>query len=101
MNSLYARVATEHASRYLQQLCKHWNHRFDVTFDADHGTVHLPGADLGLLAQPDALVMTLSSPDDTDLIRLGGVVDAHLSRFAFRETLAIVWSGTEAVHSAS
>ena len=28
-----AQVRTEHASRYLQQLCKHWSHKFAVTFD--------------------------------------------------------------------
>ena len=25
-------VTTKHASRYLQQLCKHWSHKFTVEF---------------------------------------------------------------------
>ena len=29
-----ATVPTAHASRYLQQLCKHWSHKLPVEFDA-------------------------------------------------------------------
>ena len=41
---LRAEVPTESGSRYLQQLCKHWSHRFEVAFDAAQGTVRLGGA---------------------------------------------------------
>ncbi len=34
-------VATAYASRYLQQLCKHWAHKFPVEFDPNHGTIDL------------------------------------------------------------
>lgn len=32
MPASQANVATEHASRYLQRLCKHWAHKFPVEF---------------------------------------------------------------------
>ena len=32
------RVPTTHASRYLQQLCKHWRHNLVVEFDETLGT---------------------------------------------------------------
>lgn len=32
--TLLAEVPTENGSRYLQQLRKHWSHRFEVAFDA-------------------------------------------------------------------
>ena len=35
-------VPTAHASRYLQQLCKHWSHNLVVDFDQAHGTVTFP-----------------------------------------------------------
>ena len=35
-------VPTASASRYLQQLCKHWSHKFAVVFDAQHGHIPLP-----------------------------------------------------------
>ncbi len=37
-----AQVPTAHASKYLQQLCKHWQHNLAVAFTADHGTVTFP-----------------------------------------------------------
>jgi hypothetical protein len=36
------RVPTAHASRYLQQLCKHWSHTLAVTFSETAGTVTFP-----------------------------------------------------------
>src|SRR5690349_11799855 len=32
-------VKTDHASRYLQQLCKHWAHHLSVTFTPEKGQV--------------------------------------------------------------
>ena len=34
-----ANVPTASASRYLQQLCKHWAHNLAVTFDAREGRI--------------------------------------------------------------
>ena len=41
-----ATVPTASASRYLQQLAKHWSHRFKVSFDATQASIPLP---LGLV----------------------------------------------------
>jgi hypothetical protein len=86
-----ATVPTASASKYLQQLCKHWSHRFAVDFDADHGTVSLPAGTLTLDAGPAALTLRLAAPDATTLDRAEPVVAEHLQRFAFRETLAFDW----------
>jgi hypothetical protein len=37
-----ARVPTRHASRYLQQLCKHWSHNLAVRFTEQEGEVRFP-----------------------------------------------------------
>ena len=37
-----AQVPTAHASKYLQQLCKHWQHNLAVEFTPEHGTVTFP-----------------------------------------------------------
>ncbi len=42
MSSATAKVPTVHASKYLQQVCKHWEHNLAVTFDAAKGTVIFP-----------------------------------------------------------
>ena len=90
-----ARVPTAHASRYLQQLCKHWSHNLAVEFDPAKGKVTFPrnarGADwpgdatLHLDAQADALDCRLEASSDGQLEALKGAVARHLDRFAFRE----------------
>ena len=37
MPTSQARVQTMEASRYLQQLCRHWSHKFKVEATPEHG----------------------------------------------------------------
>jgi len=87
-------VRTEHASRYLQQLCKHWSHKFSVDFDPTKGRVPFSdAAEVTFIADETTLTMTLSVADLTQQARMQGVIDDHLKRFAFCEELDIVWTG--------
>lgn len=88
MARFQADIATAHASRYLQQLCKHWSHRLAVEFDAERGLVHMGGADCAFAAAPERLVLTL---EGDAAARLRTVVAEHLQRFAFREELVVEW----------
>lgn len=90
MTIFQAEIPTAHASRYLQQLCKHWSHRFPVQFDASHGVVEMSGARCTFDAQPQSLSLTLAG-DHAALPRLCDVVAEHLKRFAFREKLEVQW----------
>lgn len=94
MPSSSARLATANASRYLQQVCKHWSHKFAVEFTPERGRV--PFADDRVCrfeAGPQALVMRIEAPDDESLTRTQNVVIDHVKRFAFREDLGEVdWS---------
>ncbi|NWG52789.1 MAG: DUF2218 domain-containing protein [Hydrogenophilaceae bacterium] len=95
MPRLETRIATAHASRYLQQLCKHWSHRLAVSFTPQEGRVDF-GEGRGVCtmqAAPDALTLAVESADANVAAGLSGVVFEHLKRFAFRENLADpVWS---------
>jgi len=85
-------VPTAHASRYLQQLCKHWAHKFAVAFDAERGHVPLPIGTADLEAGTAALTITCTINEGAELERLQQVVAEHLNRFAFREgELAFDW----------
>jgi len=89
------RVPTPNASRYLQQLCKHWSHNLAVEFTPERGTVTFPrdarGADwpeaatLTMQAHGDSLECRLEASADGQLDGLKGAVARHLDRFAFRE----------------
>lgn len=87
-----ATVTTTNASRYLQQLRKHWGHRFTVKFDALQGEIDFgEGKSVSLKATPDALVTTVTVVDETKLPQLEKVVAEHLNRFGFREELTFDW----------
>ena len=77
--------ATDKASRYLQQLCKHFGHKADVRFDATSGEAALPPGQCIMAADDAKLAITVTAPDDEGLTRAKFIVDKHLERFAFRE----------------
>ncbi|ACM24819.1 DUF2218 domain-containing protein [Agrobacterium sp. SHOUNA12C] len=86
-------VKTDHASRYLQQLCKHWSHKFTIEFNETAGKVPFnPETSLELAADASSLLMTLHVENPQDLDRMQNVVADHLKRFAFREELDVVWT---------
>ena len=86
-----ATIPTANGSKYLQQLCKHWSHKFAVEFDADAGRIAFPTSVLALAATPEALVLTLAAPEAATFDRMEAVVVEHLERFAFREELKVEW----------
>ncbi|WP_167073347.1 DUF2218 domain-containing protein [Sphingomonas vulcanisoli] len=103
-HSATARTPTAHASRYLQQVCKHWQHNMPVEFTPEQGTVTFPknarGADwpgdatVTFTAEADALVTRIDATSSGQLEGLKGAVARHIDRFAFREApLPFDWQG--------
>lgn len=98
-------MPTTHASRYLQQLCKHWQHNMDVEFDAERGTVRFPrdarGADwpedaiVTMVAHSETLECRIEASAEGQLEGLKQALARHLDRFAFREApLRFEWAQT-------
>ena len=86
MSVSVARVPTGSASRYLQQLAKHWSHKMAVSFTAEEGSITFPnGSLLAMKADSDSLDLVLTVPEGEDEGRMREVVASHLDRFAFRE----------------
>lgn len=83
-----AQVPTASASRYLQQICKHWSHKFAVEFTPEHGTIPFSDDRLCEFSVGDGiLTMRIEAADDATLERTQHVVVDHLKRFAFKEDL--------------
>ena len=78
-------VPTTQGSRYLQQLCKHWSHKFETEFDAERGVIAFPMGPIRLAAGAEALTVTIEPNEGADVERFKQVVAEHLDRFAFRE----------------
>src|SRR6202142_2242470 len=85
-----AKVPTANASKYIQQLCKHWSHRLEVDFTEQKGGVRFPDAVVPLVVQPADLTVTVE--------RMKDVGASPLDRFAFREApLKFDWSEPEVI----
>ncbi len=92
MTTSVCTIATEHGSRYLQQLCKHFAHKIPVSFDTAVGRIDFPIGGVDLAADASGLTIRVTPQDAAETEALRDVVARHLVRFAFRETLAFDWS---------
>ena len=91
MSRSRAEVVTDHASKYLVQLSKHWSHKFSVEWDETRSHIPFGQAQAWLEAKDGLLVAEIEAPE-ADLVRMQQVVADHLNRFAFREgELAFDW----------
>lgn len=90
MKTSTAHLPTEHARKYLQQLCKHFGHKVPVEFTPTSGRIDFPFGRCELVADPAQIIMK-STAEESDLPKLEEVIGSHLIRFAFRETPIINW----------
>lgn len=93
-----ATVKTTNASKYLQQLCKHWQHDHDFTveFDAQKGTIDFgDGATSELHADAETLLVSVTDSELESLGEWEEVVAEHIKRYAFREEIAFTWVRSE------
>ncbi len=91
-SALTATVPTKNGSRYLQQLCKHWSHKFETDFDAQRGVIAFPMGPIRMTAGEETLTVTIEPKEGVDVDRFKQVVAEHLDRFAFREApLSFDW----------
>ena len=86
-----AQFATDRASRYLQQLCKHFEHKLPVSFTPQDGRIEFASGVCRLAAAQDRLTLRAEAPDEPALGQLEGVIVRHLERFAFRDPPQIAW----------
>ncbi len=91
MPSSSATVTTGHASKYLQQLCKHFAHKVTVDYDPRQARVDFPFGDCRMWADGEALRIQCAAGSTEALERTQLVIDDHLLRFAWREKPEIIW----------
>jgi hypothetical protein len=84
-------IETPRASVYLKQLCRHFGHRLETTFDDNDGRISFAFGACELHAGDDRLELTAIADDREARERVESVVGSHLERFAFREELRVTW----------
>jgi hypothetical protein len=88
-----SRVVTEKPTPYMKQLCKHFGHKVEVSFDDERGSIAFAMGRCELDAtQPGVLVMRATAQDDEALERTRSVIGSHLERFGRRGELTVSWS---------
>lgn len=87
-------VACLKGDRYVQQLVKHWAHKFDTSYAQGTGVVPFsPDTTAEFVAREDGIAIRLETAEAQETERMQGVIERHLDRFAFRETpLDYTWS---------
>ena len=90
MRSSILQLSTANASKYLQQLSKHFAHKVPVTFTHSTSEVTLPFGTCEMAATDASLKITVLG-ESGDLENLEQFVSDHLARFAFRENPILNW----------
>ena len=77
-----AEVATEHASRYVTRLCKHFAHKVPAEYKDGRGRVDFPFGQCQMEAAAGRLNLRCQAEDRASLERACEVVGSHLERMA-------------------
>ena len=79
------RFETENSTKYLQQLCKHFAHKVDVTLGDTSGECRFSCGTSVLTIAENGLDIHVEAADEDGLRDTKAVIEEHLLRFAFRE----------------
>jgi len=87
-----ARLETTVPRRYLSQLCKHFQHKLEVTLAEQTGRIAFPAGVCDLRADTDLLILRAEAETEETLRTVEDVISRHLQRFAFREAPELTWA---------
>ena len=89
-------AACEKPERYIQQLVSHWGHKFATSYDEGDGMGLFPFSEhtnCVMTAHENGIAITLTAADLDENVRMRGVIEKHIDRFAFREApLTYTWN---------
>jgi hypothetical protein len=85
-------ISTTNPSRIIRRLCKHWGHKFEVSFDDHQGSIALGDDHCQLNAAEGSLTAVVKTADESKLERLQTVVADHIQRMSSEETFTFNWT---------
>lgn len=88
-----AEVATDKPVAYMRQLCKHFGHKVDASFDDDSGYIQFEFGRCELHTSDATLSLEVSASDAESHERMERVIASHLERFGRRDELSVTWDG--------
>ena len=88
-------IETANGAKYLAQLCKHFAHKIDASYSGNHGRAAFIFGLATMTADENGLTVHFDVNNPMDLGDAQNVIDKHLERFAFRETITgMVWQNS-------
>lgn len=91
MTAFTTTVETAHASKYLQQLCKHFAHKVTVKYSPEEGRVTFPPGRCLMNADSEKLAFYCLANEKQAVPIVKSIIDKHLVKFAWREELSYEW----------
>ena len=89
-------VITPNASLYLRKLCKHWSHKFAVTYNETNGEVDFTADQrVSFLVHNEMLSVHIAVQEPGVIEKLEEIIAEHLQRFASKESLTFSWQRDE------
>lgn len=81
------------AEKYLNRLCKHFNHKVDAEYGDGKGSVDFKFATCQMLAEGDELKILCQADNQEKMARVKYVIEDHLMRFTWKEEkeVRILW----------
>ncbi len=86
-----SRVACRNPGVCLAKLCRHWSHRFSVSFDDVRGEIDFIPARCILWVDGATLRVRLETPQMGELEELEPIVAEHLQRMLRDEIVRVDW----------
>lgn len=86
-------IYSEHASKYLTVLCRHFSRKVDAVWDEVSGHVTFPMGEARMQVEPSnsALTIYCCADEEEKLQTIMAIIESHVHLFARREPIELVW----------
>lgn len=86
-------IYSEHASKYITVLCRHFARKVDAEWDEVSGNVAFPMGEVEMRADPSRSALTIYCRADgkDKLNTVMAIIESHVHLFARREPIELVW----------
>jgi hypothetical protein len=93
MHKTFTIIQTEHASKYLMTLCRHFARKVESEWSELQGAVKFPKGDCEMHVDTtkNQLVIFCSAENEVDLALIKSILESHVELFSRRETVTLSW----------
>ncbi|KOO09617.1 DUF2218 domain-containing protein [Vibrio hepatarius] len=86
-------IQSEHASKYLVVLCRHFGRKVTATWDDEKGEVQFPVGQAYMTVNPEQSSLTIRCVAESEdkLKGVIAIIDSHVDMFSRRETINLTW----------